>query len=140
MEGRIWTVPPAASRPNPNSEGRNPKEGRIPKAEATLEHFGFRVSAFFRPSDFGLRVWAFALAGWWYCPDTPVMESPGAFSSTRDSDPEEYEPVLKPNSTGRGLKNVLLVDAVPWSAAYPSSHPLRDVYFWYARWLDCAIL
>src|ERR1700690_1282649 len=45
----------------PNSEGRNPKEGRIPMAEATLEHFGFRVSAFFRPSDFGLRVWAFAL-------------------------------------------------------------------------------
>jgi hypothetical protein len=38
------------------SEGRNPKEGRIAKAEATLEHFGFRVSAFFRPSDFGLRV------------------------------------------------------------------------------------
>src|SRR5664279_5092288 len=71
MEGRIWTVPPAASRPNPNSEGRNPKEGRIPKAEATLGHFGFRVSAFFRPSDFGLRVWAFAHTGWWYCPDTP---------------------------------------------------------------------
>jgi hypothetical protein len=35
----------------------------MPKAEATLEHFGFRVSAFFRPSDFGLRDWAFALAG-----------------------------------------------------------------------------
>ena len=56
--GRIWTVPPAASSPNPNSEGRNPKEGRIPKAEATLDHFGFRV-------------WAFALMGWWCCPDTP---------------------------------------------------------------------
>jgi len=31
--GGSWTVPPAASRPNPNSEGRNPKEGRMPKAE-----------------------------------------------------------------------------------------------------------
>ncbi len=50
--------------PDPNSEGRNPKEGRIPKAEATLGHFGFRISAFFRSSDFGLRVWAFALTGW----------------------------------------------------------------------------
>jgi hypothetical protein len=66
-----WKVIPAASRPNPKSEGRNPKEGRIPKAEATLGHFGFRVSAFFRPSDFGLRVWAFALTGWWYCPRRP---------------------------------------------------------------------
>jgi hypothetical protein len=53
--GRIWTVPPAASRPNPNSEGR------IPKAEATPEHFGLRVWAFFRPSDFGLRVCAHGL-------------------------------------------------------------------------------
>jgi hypothetical protein len=35
----------------------------MPKAEATLEHFGFRVSAFFRPSDFGLRDWPFALTG-----------------------------------------------------------------------------
>src|SRR5271169_890521 len=39
-----WTVPPAASRLNPKSEGRNPKEGRIPKAEATLGHFGFGAS------------------------------------------------------------------------------------------------
>src|ERR1035441_8571139 len=70
--GRIWTVPPVARRPNPNSEGRNPKEGRIPKAEAMLEHFGFRVSAFFRRSDFGFRVWTFALTGWWYCRDMPV--------------------------------------------------------------------
>jgi hypothetical protein len=69
-----------------------------------------------------------------------VMESPGAFSSTRISDPEEYEPVLRPNSTSPGLKNVLLVGAVPSSAAYASSHPLRDVYLWYARWLCCAIL
>ncbi len=67
-----WTVPPAASRPNPKSKGRNPKEGRIPKAEATLGHFGFRVSAFLRPSDFGLRVWAFALTDWWYCLNTPA--------------------------------------------------------------------
>src|ERR1035437_11102617 len=31
---------------------------RIMKDEATLEHFGFRVSAFFRPSDLGPRVCA----------------------------------------------------------------------------------
>ena len=28
--------------PSPNSAGRNPKEGRIPQAEATLGYFGFR--------------------------------------------------------------------------------------------------
>jgi hypothetical protein len=71
-----WTVPPAATRLNPNSEGRNPKEGRIPNAEAKLGQFGFRVSAFFRPSDFGLRVWAFALTGWWYCPVRPMGRAP----------------------------------------------------------------
>ena len=75
-------VPPAASRPNPNSESRNPKEGRIPKAEATLGHFGFRVSAFFRPSDFGLRVWAFALTGWWYCPGRPCSPALEVFDGS----------------------------------------------------------
>src|ERR1019366_9012337 len=80
--GRIWTVPPAASHPNPNSEGRNPKEGRIPKAEATFGQFGIRVSAFFRSSDFGLRVWAFALTSRWYCPVTP-----GALSRTPNGFP-----------------------------------------------------
>jgi hypothetical protein len=63
--------------PNPKSEVRNPKEGRNPKSEfqgmgetagphetpPTLSNthrakgfFGFRASAFLRPSDFGLRI------------------------------------------------------------------------------------
>jgi GMP synthase (glutamine-hydrolysing) len=29
-----------------------------------------------------------------------------------------------------------LVDAVCWSPAYPASHPIRDVYRWYARWFS----
>jgi hypothetical protein len=33
VAGRIRTVPPAASRPNPNTESRTPKEGRIPNTE-----------------------------------------------------------------------------------------------------------
>jgi hypothetical protein len=77
--GRISAVLPATSLPKPNPEGRNPKEGRIPKAEAKLEHFGFRVSAFFRPSDFRFRVWAFALTAWWCCPDTPLPASGPSF-------------------------------------------------------------
>ena len=51
----------------------------MPKVEATLGHFGFRVSAFFRPSDFGLRVWAFALTGWWSCPVHPEAAAPEVF-------------------------------------------------------------
>jgi hypothetical protein len=39
---------------NPKTEGRNSKEGRNPKAEGGFE---LRDSGFFRPSDFGLRVW-----------------------------------------------------------------------------------
>ena len=39
-------------------------------------------------------------------------------------------------SLGQVSKKFLLVDAVVWSDAYPTSHPLRDVYHWYARWLD----
>ncbi|MBI2929350.1 MAG: type 1 glutamine amidotransferase [Verrucomicrobia bacterium] len=30
---------------------------------------------------------------------------------------------------------VLLIDAVVWSAAYPAAHPLRNVGGWYARWV-----
>src|SRR6266404_5397697 len=45
---------------NPKPEGRNPKEVRRPKPESeerrTRGLFGFRISTFFRPSDFGLRV------------------------------------------------------------------------------------
>ena len=33
-------------------------------------------------------------------------------------------------------RQVLLVDAVVWSPAYPASTPLRDVRHWFARWLD----
>jgi GMP synthase (glutamine-hydrolysing) len=33
-------------------------------------------------------------------------------------------------------RQVLLVDAVVWSPAYPPSMPLRDVRQWFARWLD----
>ena len=40
--------------------------------EATLGNFGLRFSAFFRPSDFGFRVCAFALSGWWYSENTPI--------------------------------------------------------------------
>ncbi len=47
---------------NPKTEGRRPKEGRSPKAETNpnrprrwVSVFGFRNSAFFRPSGFGLR-------------------------------------------------------------------------------------
>jgi hypothetical protein len=46
----------------PKSEGRNPKEIRSPKAEgrrsvtSCYAIFEFRASAFFRPSDFGLRI------------------------------------------------------------------------------------
>jgi predicted Zn-dependent peptidase len=45
---------------SPKSEIRRKSESRVPKTE--LAHhaarlFGFRVSAFFRPSGFGLRIW-----------------------------------------------------------------------------------
>ena len=63
---------------------RQPPKSEFQKAEATLGHFGFRVSAFFRPSDFGLRVWAFALTGWWYCQDTPPLP-PAASRRQRQS-------------------------------------------------------
>lgn len=32
-------------------------------------------------------------------------------------------------------RRVLLVDAVNWSAAYPVSSPLRDVFAWFRRWV-----
>jgi len=32
-------------------------------------------------------------------------------------------------------KQLLLVDAVAWSAAYPQDDPRRNVHQWYARWL-----
>src|ERR1017187_10356121 len=66
--GRIWTVPPTRERkgPNPKPEIRGPKEGRNPKSEMPERGFGLRYSAFFRVSDFGLRVWA--AGGGWYCP------------------------------------------------------------------------
>ena len=43
---------------NPKPEGRRKSEGRVPQTELaqhTARLFGFRASAFFRPSDFGLR-------------------------------------------------------------------------------------
>jgi hypothetical protein len=56
-------------RGNPKPEIRRPKEARNPKAKdgsavpnsATGHPFGFRVSAFGFPSDFGFRVSDFTL-------------------------------------------------------------------------------
>jgi hypothetical protein len=45
--------------PNPKPEARRPKEIRRPKAEVSHSpspSFGFRISAFFRVSAFGLRI------------------------------------------------------------------------------------
>src|SRR5205085_5429546 len=49
---------------NPKSEGRRPKEVRIPKSEdqRRTKLFGLRISAFFRPSAFGFRILDFAPA------------------------------------------------------------------------------
>src|ERR1051325_4487194 len=43
------------TKQNPKSEGRNPKENRRPKSEKPT-WLGVRISAFFRPSDFALRI------------------------------------------------------------------------------------
>jgi hypothetical protein len=72
---RGWPARPEA-RPRPRAYRDSTTRRQPPKSEATLEHFGFRASAFFRPSDFGFRVWAFALAGWWCCPHTPRGRPP----------------------------------------------------------------
>jgi hypothetical protein len=60
IRGAYWKVIPAASRPNPKSEGRNPKEGRIPNTEyrrpkprSGISDFGFRPSFGPRISGFG---------------------------------------------------------------------------------------
>src|ERR1019366_5746310 len=58
-------------RQPPKSEFRRPKPERRPNTEGRSHARAFRGSGFFRPSDFGLRVWAFAPTGWWYCPVTP---------------------------------------------------------------------
>ena len=55
--GLVKVTMAATSRPNPNSEGRNPKEGSISKIEATLGYFGFRV--------LGLRLCAHGLVVLW---------------------------------------------------------------------------
>ena len=55
--------PKAEGGSNPKPEARRPKEGRNPKAEGRRPNharpwvsvFGFRPSAFFRPSGFGLQ-------------------------------------------------------------------------------------
>ena len=66
--GHIGTLPPAASRPNPKPEGRNPKEIRIAKPESpawlacqqpvggrVVSDFGLRPSFELRPSVFGFQ-------------------------------------------------------------------------------------
>src|SRR5262245_16498515 len=51
-------------RSNPKSEIRNPKEIRMPNVRTTTSRFsGFRISGFFRISDFGLRIFLLTLAG-----------------------------------------------------------------------------
>ena len=69
-------------RVKPKSEGRRPKEIRSPKSETRSalgltqldagSLFGFRASAFFRPSDFGLRI-SLALLS---CSPPPAPPSP----------------------------------------------------------------
>jgi GMP synthase (glutamine-hydrolysing) len=44
--------------------------------------------------------------------------------------------VLQLNTVGARLKRVLLIDVVVWSPNYPATHPLRNVFQWYSRWLD----
>jgi zinc protease len=41
---------------NPKAEGRKNSEARNPKGPTDALRFGYRISAFFRPSDFGLRI------------------------------------------------------------------------------------
>jgi GTP-binding protein LepA len=53
--GRISTVPPAASRPNPNTEGRKPKEIRSPKPESRTPLAGQQFGGGRPGSGFGLR-------------------------------------------------------------------------------------
>jgi len=74
----------------------------MPKAETTPGHFGFRVSAFFRPSDFGLRVWDFALTGWWYCPARPMQVS---FQMTLFGRAGKGSPVQRSVHAGVGKAN-----------------------------------
>ena len=39
-------------------------------------------------------------------------------------------------TTSPRLKRVLLIDAVVWASNYPAVSPFRNVYHWYARWIE----
>src|SRR5439155_288113 len=48
---------------SPNSEIQRTPEARTPKAVPIRQRFGFRISNFFRTSDFGLRILAARFRG-----------------------------------------------------------------------------